>query len=248
MNIKNISIIFLIGILFLGGVTSGLCGSWLDQGKQVLDQFTKKSSDQQLNTETIDAGLKEALKVGTANVVEKLGQPDGFFDNPKIHIPLPDSMNKVQSALDTVGASSMLDNLELKLNRAAEEATPKAKDLFWQAISEMTLEDVRSIYNGPKDAATRYFQKKMSDPLAQEMKPIISDSLSEVGAIQSYDRIMDRYKSIPFVPDVKANLVSYTLDKSLDGIFTMLAEEEAAIRINPAKQTTDLLKIVFGKK
>jgi hypothetical protein len=141
----------------------------------------------------------------------------------------------------------MLDDLELKLNRAAERATPKAKDLFWQAITDMTLEDVRSIYNGPKDAATRYFQDKMSEPLATEMQPIVEQTLSEVGAVKSYNQVMDKYTSIPFVPDVKADLISYTLDKSLDGIFSTLAQEEAAIRTNPAKRSTELLKKVFGK-
>ncbi len=245
---KTACIICLVLVASLGLATSGICGQgWLEKGKQVFDKMTTDSSDKQLKTETIDAGLKEALKVGTANVVEQLGQTDGFFGNPKIHIPLPSSLNKVQSALSKIGASSMLDDLELKLNRAAERATPKAKDLFWQAITDMTLEDVRSIYNGPKDAATRYFQDKMSEPLATEMQPIVEQTLSEVGAVKSYNQVMDKYTSIPFVPDVKADLISYTLDKSLDGIFSTLAQEEAAIRNNPAKRSTELLKKVFGE-
>ena len=245
---RRIGIACVAGLFILGSAISGFCGpGWLEKGKQAIEQFTAGSSEEQLSEETIDAGLKEALKVGTANVVEQLGQTNGFFNNPDIHIPLPDSLSKVQSTLQRVGASSLLDDLELKLNRAAERATPKAKDLFWQSIREMTLKDVRSIYNGPQDAATRYFQNKMADPLGQEMQPIIEDTLSQVGAVQSYDRVMGEYSSIPFVPDAKANLVSYTVDKSLDGIFTVLAREEAAIRNNPAKRTTELLQTVFGK-
>ena len=247
MFIKSLGASLVSGGLLLVLATTGLCGQgWLEQGKQVLDQLSGESAKQGLSTETIGDGLLEALRVGTANVVQQLGQPGGFLNNPEIHIPLPESMQKVQSVLSKVGASSMLDDLELKLNRAAEKATPRAKDLFWQSISEMTLEDVRSIYNGPDDAATRYFQRTMSDPLAGDMQPIVEDTLSQVGAVQSYDRVMDRYTSIPFVPDVKADLVSHTLDRTLDGLFSVLAREEAAIRSDPAKQTTKLLKTVFG--
>ena len=221
--------------------------SWLDQGKKALEQITSTSQEADLSTETLDQGLKEALKVGTSRVVKQLGQPGGFFNNATLHIPLPASLDRVQTALSKIGASSMLDNLELKLNQAAERATPKAKDLFFQAISEMTMQDVRTIYNGPQDAATRYFQSKMSVPLASEMKPTVQETLSEVGAVQSYKQLMDTYNSIPFVPEVKADLTSYTLDKTLEGIFTLLAQEEAAIRNEPGKQTTKLLKTVFGR-
>ena len=110
----------------------------------------------------------------------------------------------------------------------------------------MTLEDVREIYEGPDDAATQYFKGKMTKPLTKRMKPIVDKSLSEVGAVQSYDTMMSRYKAIPLVPDVKANLTNYVVRKGLDGIFYYVAEEEAAIRNNPAARTTELLKKVFG--
>jgi hypothetical protein len=140
----------------------------------------------------------------------------------------------------------MLDDLELKLNRAAETAAPKAKALFAQTISGMSFEDVMNIYNGPDDAATRYFQEKMTPALAGEMKPIVEESLAEVGAVQSYDNVMGQYRAIPFVPDVKADLTTYVIEKGMDGIFHYLAVEEAAIRQNPVKRTTELLQRVFG--
>jgi hypothetical protein len=148
--------------------------------------------------------------------------------------------------LAKVGMSSMLDDLELKLNRAAEVATPKAKELFFQAISEMTFEDVMNIYNGPEDAATRYFQDKMTPALAREMEPVVEQSLSQVGAVQTYDKIMGEYRTIPFVPDVKADLTTHVVEKGMAGIFHYMAVEEAAIRQNPAKRTTELLQRVFG--
>ena len=196
----------------------------------------------------IASGLKDALRVGTETVVNQLGQLDGFNADPAIHIPLPDSLNQVKSALSTIGMSSMMDDLELKLNRAAETATPPAKKLFWDAISAMTLDDVQGIYNGPDDSATRYFQDKMSGPLAVEMQPIVEDALNQVGAIQSYDAVMGQYASLPFVPDVKADLNTYVVDKGMEGIFHYVAKEEAAIRNDPVKRTTDILQKVFGAK
>ena len=224
--------------------------SWLEKGKSLLDNATKSvpggGGAAALGTDEIVAGLKEALKVGTERVVGTVGRPDGFNGNPEIHIPLPPSLKKVQSALRSVGASGMADELELKLNRAAEAAAPQAKKVFWQAISDMTLDDAKRIYNGPKDAATQYFKGKMSTPLADSMKPVVDSSLSEVGAIKTYDSMMGQYKSLPFVPDVKADLTGYVLDRSLDALFLYLGREEAAIRENPAKRSTELLKKVFG--
>ena len=216
----------------------------LKEGQDFLDSFSGGSED--LSVGEIAGGLKDALRVGTESVVGQLGTTDGFNQDPSIHIPLPESLHTVQSTLSKLGMSGMLDDLELRLNRAAETATPKAKALFWDAISEMTLDDVTAIYEGPDDSATRYFQGKMSQPLAKEMGPVVSDSLSEVGAIKSYDDVMGQYDQIPFVPDVKANLSEYVVEKGMDGIFHYLAKEEAAIRNNPVKRTTALLQKVFG--
>ena len=199
-----------------------------------------------LATEEIVAGLREALKVGTERVVETIGTTDGFNKSPDIHIPLPENLRMVQSALNGIGMGDLGDELELKLNRAAEAATPKAKEIFWQSISSMSLEDARKIYDGPDDAATRYFQGSMSAPLKVEMHPIVDAILAEVGAIKAYDQMMGKYATLPFLPDIMANLTDYALDKALDGIFLYLAREEAAIRQNPAQRTTELLKKVFG--
>jgi len=153
----------------------------------------------------------------------------------------------VRSALDTVGMSSTFDDLELRLNRAAELATPKAKRLFVGAIKEMTLDDVRAIYTGPDDAATQYFRGKMAVPLAAEMAPVVDTSLNEVGAVRTYDAIMEQYNALPFVPPVDSDLTGYVVDKGMDGIFYYLAQEEAAIRTDPVARTTDLLQQVFGR-
>ncbi len=220
---------------------------WLDKTSDLLKTFGGSDKGTALTTEEIGAGLKEALKVGSQRVVEQLGAKDGFNSDPQIHIPLPGSLVKVKSMLSKVGMAHLFEDLELKLNRAAEAATPKAKRLFVNAITQMTLEDVQKIYNGPEDAATQYFKEKMSEPLAGEMKPVVTDTLSQVGAVQAYDKMISAYKKYPFVPDAKANLTEYVTEKGMDGIFYYLAKEEAAIRKDPVKRTTELLKKVFTR-
>jgi hypothetical protein len=227
---------------------SGAESNWLKKGTDLLQGLGEGEKKSTLTTPEIAEGLKDALRVGTETVVNQLGQTDGFNTDPAVRIPLPESLDTVNSMLRKVGMSSMLDDLEIKLNRAAEEATPKAKKIFWQAIQEMTLDDVKAIYEGPDDSATRYFQSKMSPALAQEMKPVVEKSLQEVGAVQAYDRVMGEYRSMPFVPDVKADLTDHVINKGMDGIFYYLAKEEAAIRNNPAKRTTEILEKVFGAK
>ena len=219
--------------------------SWWKKGAELLKKLGKEQNE--LTTGEIGEALKDALHVGTENVVIRLGRLDGFNTDSAVHIPLPDSLDTVKSMLGRIGMSSILDDLELRLNRAAEVATPKAKELFWQAISEMTFDDVRAIYQGPEDAATTYFRNKMSPSLAQEIRPIIQKTLEEVGAIQIYEKAIGQYQSLPFVPDVKANLTEYTIEKTMEGIFYYVAREEAAIRENPAKRTTELLKRAFGR-
>jgi hypothetical protein len=247
---KTICTMLSLAFLFcLAG--NATAANWLKKGQEMLGNSGLGSSSvasKALSTDEIGAGLKEALRVGSERVVAQLGKADGFNADPQIHIPLPENLKKVQAALNKVGMSSMVDDLELRLNRAAEAATPKAKKLFGDAIQEMTMDDVKTIYQGPDDAATSYFKEKMSKPLAEEMKPIVKESLAEVGAIQSYEKMMGQYKSLPFVPDVKADLTDHVLDKGMDGIFYYMAKEEAAIRKNPVKRTTELLRKVFGAK
>ena len=242
--------VLIIGMFFVtfsveyGAAEAGF--NWLDKGKDLLKSYGGGSERSGITVEEIGAGLKEALRVGSENVVSRLGRVDGFNKDSAVHIPLPKQLETVRSVLDKVGMSGRLDDLELKLNRAAEVATPKAKRLFLQAITEMTFDDVKRIYNGPKDAATQYFRSKMSPFLAKEMQPVVNDTLSEVGAVQAYDNVMKKYRSVPFVPDVKADLTNYVIEKGMDGIFYYMAKEEASIRTNPAKRTTELLKRVFG--
>lgn len=221
--------------------------SWFDQGRRLLDVLGgDQAGASALTIAEIAAGLRDALTVGTGRVVDVLGVVDGFNLNPDVRIPLPGVLQDVQSALSAIGLSGMVDDLELRLNRAAETAMPRGRELFRDAIRTLTLDDAMAIYNGPADAATRYFQGRMTPDLVQVFSPIVRDSLADVGAVRAYDRMMGRYRSIPFVPDATADLTDYTVEKGLDGLFLLLGREEAAIRENPAARTTDILKRVFG--
>jgi len=240
-----IQAVVVITLIFSTQVFAG--NSWFNKGSELLKSIGTKSKIGELTVEEIGAGLKEALKVGSKNVVKQLGAEDGFNKDSNIHIPLPASLDSVKSMLDKIGMSSLFEDLELKLNRAAEDATPKAKKLFWNAISDMSFENIKQIYNGPDDAATQYFKEKMTPDLALEMKPVIGTSLSQVGAVRAYNDMMKNYKSIPFMPDVKTNLTDHVIEKGMDGIFYYMAQEEAAIRQDPVKRTTELLQKVFTK-
>lgn len=228
--------------------------SFLDKLKSTVDQVTSGSSgstggapSQALGTDQIIAGLKEALRVGAENVVGQVGAADGFNGDPAIHIPLPENLAKAQDTLRKFGLSALADDVELKINRAAEAAAPKTKELFWKAVNDMTLDDAKAIYDGPKDAATQYFRRVATPDLTATVEPVIDNALQQVGALNAYDSLISQYKAIPFVPDVKGDIKTHATALTLDGIFHYLAQEEADIRANPAARTTDILKQVFGQ-
>jgi len=204
-------------------------------------------SSKPLSNQDIASGLKEALRVGTERVVSQVGKNNGYLNDKAIHISLPSNLQKVHNTLNKVGLGKYTKELEVKMNHAAEIAATKAKKLFWLAIQEMRWQDVQAIYNGKPDAATQYFRKKMTPSLQKMMRPVINQSLSEVGAVKTYNSAIKKYHQIPFVPRVKEDLAGYVMGKGINGMFYYLAKEEAAIRNDPVKRTTALLKRVFAK-
>ena len=136
-------------LLVLAG-TSGAASQWWEKGIKLFGDTGESKKTDTLSVEEIGAALKEALRVGTRNVTDQLGRFDGFNGDPAVHIPLPENLQTVEAVLARVGMSQLVDDLEIKLNRAAEQATPPAKELFFQAIGGMTLDDVKGIYNGPE--------------------------------------------------------------------------------------------------
>lgn len=234
-----------VASIFVAGTARAQWNDLFKKGQSLLTGRRRDSGSDLTNYE-ITRGLKEALRVGAATAVGRVGRVDGYNADPEIHLPLPSSLRPVKYALHTAGAPELLDNLELRLNRAAETAAPKAKRIFFSAIRQMTLNDARRIYNGPDDAATRYFERKMTPDLAAEMQPVVESSLTQVGAIRAFNEAMAIYKVFPIAPRVNADLTGYVVEKGIDGIFHYLAKEEAAIRRNPVKRTTRILRRVFG--
>lgn len=244
--------VFVLLILGFGSVPVAQA-DWMKTLKGVVDSATQGGTAggatiAGLSTDEVIAGLKEALRVGTETVAGKLGSADGFNGDPAVHIPLPEELKAVQSTLKRIGLSSLADDIELKLNRGAEAAMPKAKELVWKAIEGMTLDDAKAIYDGPKDAATQYFKRVATPDLRATVAPVIDGTLRDVGALAAYDQLVGQYKTVPFVPDLKADLTAHATGLALDGLFRYLATEEAAIRDNPAKRTTEILTKVFGAK
>ncbi|MEA1989097.1 MAG: DUF4197 domain-containing protein [Pseudomonadota bacterium] len=244
--------------LTLAGLSNQASANWWEQGAELLKgiqetQNTISSNEtgsvlpSNLSSADIEKAFKEALTKGSETVVNKLSVTDGFNADPKIHIPLPKSLQSVQSTLNQFGMGGYMDDVETKLNRAAEAATPQAKALFLDAIKEMSFDDVKKIYEGPKDSATQYLKSKTSPGIKAKMAPIVENTLNEVGAVTAYDKAISKYKNLPFVPDVKADLLDHVVNEGMNGMFYYIAQEEAAIRKDPLKQSTDLLKKVFGQ-
>lgn len=232
-------------------------GSLLDLGKNVLQQQMNQGGGatssaapgtrgQGLAVNDIASGLKDALRQGSTAVTQRLGRTDGFNADPRVHIPLPQSLQTVQSGLKMAGLSGLTDELELKLNRAAEAATPQARKIFADSLERMTLDDARAILNGPKDSATQYFKRSMTPDLKTALRPVIDRTVAEAGAVKSFESLTASARGLPMIGDGRSLLTDHVLDYALAGIFSYLAEEEAAIRTDPAKRTTDILRKVFA--
>ena len=193
------------------------------------------------------AGIKEALAVGTERAVTDLSKQNGYFGNAAVKILMPPSIQKVAEVARMAGFQKQVDEFILSMNRAAEAAAPLAARHFADAIRDMSFEDVRGILTGGDTSATDFFRRKTHDKLYAAFKPIVSEKVGEVGATRAYKDMMGRYESLPMMGKQSLDLDDYVTNKSLDGLFYMVGQEEKNIRTNPAARTTDLLKTVFGK-
>lgn len=199
-------------------------------------------------TETdIINGLKQALEIGTTNAVKSVSVINGYYKNPKIRIPLPENIQRVEKYLRVAGFGQHVDAFVLSMNRAAEKAAPKAKVIFWNAIKQIKFSDARRILDGRDNEATLYFKEKTFLQLQDTFKPITRKAMSEVGVTRLYLDLNDKIRSIPFLETMSFDLDQYVTERALDGLFLMLAGEEKKIREDPAARVTDLLKKVFRK-
>lgn len=235
-------LLFVITLLFLA---SPVFGSQVDDIMKGVKLPSRQGSS---DSATISSGLKEALTVGTGNAVTSVSKVDGYYRNKLIKILLPEKIQTVANALGKLGYQKQVDDFVLSMNRAAEKAAPKAKDIFIDAIKQMTFEDAKKILNGGNTSATDYFKAKTSKKIFEAFKPIVTSSMNEVGVTKAYNEMMGKYtSSVPFASKESLDLNSYVTNKASDGLFYMVGQEEKKIRTDPSARVTDLLKKVFNK-
>ncbi|MCF0069251.1 DUF4197 domain-containing protein [Dyadobacter sp. CY261] len=212
---------------------------------KVLDKVSGKSGG--LSENEIVQGLKEALNVGISNGSDSASKVDGFFKNELIKIAVPPEAQKVAETLRKMGLGEQVDKFTLSLNRAAEDAAKKSKPIFFKAITSMTVPDALGILKGQDDAATQYLKKSTNDDLFKTFFPVVDSTLNLNKATEYYADIVNTYNQIPLVKKVNPNLKEYATQKTIDGLYVLIAQEEKKIRENPGARVTDLLKKVFSQ-
>ena len=199
-----------------------------------------------ISNQDANAGLKAALEKGSQVAIANLGKPDGFFGNNAVKIQLPDSLKRYEKLMRQVGMGKYADELVLTMNRAAEAAVPEAKTLFVDAVKKMTVQDAKGILTGGNTAGTEYFKRATSEPLRAKFQPIVAEATKKVRVAEKYNEFAGKGAKFGLVKKEDANLDGYVTQKTLDGLFYMVAEEEKRIRANPVQAGSDLIKRVFG--
>ncbi len=235
--------VFLAAVLFLSYLAQAQWGDILKKADETLNQRSTAG----LTNDKIIAGLKEALQVSTGKAVALTGKPDGFLKNQAIRILLPPKLETLGKGMRMLGMGAKVDELEVSMNRAAEQATPQAKQIFIAAVKKMSFDDARKILTGGDTAATEYFKRTSAEDLTAAFSPIVHRSMERVGVVEQYNRVLASAPAGSALTG-RFDLNKYVVGKTLDGLFLMLGEEEKKIRKDPAAQTTSLLKEVFGKR
>lgn len=234
-------------ILVTVALATGLaaCAGMPPELQQVFDGAVQQAAGGNLSEADIAAGLKEALATGTQRAISRIGITDGFWQNPGLKIPLPDSLTRVEKTLRMLGQGGKVDEFHLSLNRAAEQAVPEAASIFGQAIRGMSLADARSILRGAPNAATEYFRGKTSDALTQRFAPIVARATASVGATRKYKDLSGKVGKFATGFELQ-DIDAYVTSRALSGLFQTLGDEEQRIRQDPAARTTEILRRVFG--
>lgn len=197
------------------------------------------------NKDTV-AGLKEALIKGSQAAIGRLGVENGFMNDGKVKIPLPESLARAESLMRTVGMGKYADELVLRMNRAAEAAVPEAKALLLNSIKQMSVQDAKGILTGGDDAATQYFRRTTSEPMGKKFLPIVKKAMEKVKIAEKYDEFAERGVRFGLVKAEDANLAQYITGKALDGLYLVIAEEEKKIRADPVGAASNIITKVFG--
>ena len=224
---------------------------WNDMLKGVLNKPASQTAPaatgvDALSGTDINAALKEALTRGADAAVAQLGVKDGFFGNPQLKIPLPKNLQKAEKAMRMFGMGQQADDLVLAMNRAAEAAVPEAKTLLVESVKQMTLDDAKGILTGGQTSATDFFRKKTEAQLTERFAPIVKATTDKVGLAQQYNRYAGMAAQFNLIDKSQSNVEQYVTQQSLDRLYTLIGEKEAAIRAYPIAAGSDLLKKVFS--
>ncbi|GAB3462273.1 DUF4197 domain-containing protein [Azotobacter salinestris] len=199
-----------------------------------------------LTQQDASGGLKDALSQGAQLAVRQLGQPGGFSNDPAVRIELPGRLGKIAKTMKMMGMGSQVEQLEARMNQAAEAAVPQAQTLLLDAVRRMTVADAKEILAGPQDAATRYLDRSSREQIRARFQPIVRQATDQVGLAQKYNAFAAQAASFGALDAKSANLEGYVTEQALDGLFEVIAAEEARIRENPGTAATSLAKRVFG--
>ena len=218
----------------------------MQSGCTALQQYLGGESGAQMTTERVVQGLIEALNVGSKRAVDNTSQENGFLNNPLIRINTPQQLQVMMNALKTIGFSNQVANFEVQMNRAAEAASKEALDVFFDVIRGITFQDAWNILRGDSTAATTYFKDRSTTILADRIRPLVRDAMHRVGLYSAYEVLSGAYARLPISNGQTFDLETYIVEKSLNGIFTSLGQEEAKIRSNIQQRTSPILQEVFG--
>ncbi|HHX34496.1 MAG TPA: DUF4197 domain-containing protein [Gammaproteobacteria bacterium] len=191
-------------------------------------------------------GLKAILEQSTQLAVEQLSQPGGFNNNPNVHIELPGNLGKVARTMKMLGKGKQVTALEDSMNHAAEQAIPQAQELLLEAINKMTISDAKGILSGPDNSATAYLDRTSREQLRKRFLPLIEQVTQSSGLAQQYNNFAGQAANFGVIEAKDASIENYVAEQALDGLFTIMAEQEASIRQNPAQAASDIAKKVFN--
>ena len=225
---------------------AGLAGCSEKEWREAYEIIDASAGEAPLSRDEVAAALKDSLARGISKGAVIASAKNGYLGNPKLRIEFPPDVKRVERTLRDLGFDDQVDRFVRQLNRSAELAAAKAKPIFIEAITSMTIRDAFGILNGEVDSATRYLRRTTGDELYAAFRPIVADKLDETRATRYYGDIVGRYNQIPFVDKADPDLVGYATGQAIDGLFVLIAEEEANIRANPRARTTQLLRRVFG--
>jgi hypothetical protein len=199
-----------------------------------------------LSSKDTASGIKEALSKGAEVAVSQLGKSNGFMGNARVKIPLPDSLQQVEGMMRQFGMGKQADELVETMNRAAESAVVEAKPILLNAVKGMSFDDAKAILSGGDDAATQYFKRKTSAPIGEKFLPIVKKATAKVQLADKYNQYAGKAAKFGLVDAKDANLDAYVTQKTLDGLYLMIAEQEKSIRKDPVGAGSSMLQKVFG--